>query len=162
MDNKQKTLGLLRLFMGWIFFWTFVDKTWGLGFATAPDKAWLAGASPTMGFLKAGTASSPWSEVYQSMVGQSWVDWLFMLGMLCIGLALLLGIGIKIACWSGMVIMALIYVAAWPVENNWFIDQHIIYILVLIFFSQTNVGHYWGWGKVWENTALVKKFGWLK
>lgn len=162
MELKQRTLGILRISMGWIFFWTFLDKTWGLGFATVPAKAWLAGASPTAGFLKAGTASSPLAGIFQSMVGQTWVDWLFMLGMLCIGLALLLGLGIKIACWSGVVMMALIYLAAWPVENNWFMDQHIIYILVLVFFSQTNVGHYWGLGRAWANTTWVRKYSWLK
>lgn len=44
--------GLLRLGMGWIFFWAFIDKVFGLGFATATGKGWIDGVSPTFGFLK--------------------------------------------------------------------------------------------------------------
>lgn len=162
MDTKQKALGLLRLVMGWIFFWAFFDKLLGLGYATTLDKSWLAGVSPTSGFLKFGTTDGPLAGLFQSLAGQIWVDWLFMFGMLCIGLALLFGIAIKIASWSGVVMMALIYVASLPVEHNLFVDEHIVYTLVLILFFQTNVGHYYGWGRAWEQTALVKSAPWLK
>src|SRR3989344_6457610 len=149
METKQKILGLLRLFMGWIFFWTFIDKLWGLGYTTETGKAWINGVSPTTGFLKFGTETGPLAGLFQSLAGQVWVDWLFMLGMLTIGLALLLGIGLKIACWSGVVMMALLYGASLPVEHNIFVDEHIIYALLLVFFSATNVGHYFGWGRTW-------------
>ncbi len=32
---------VLRLLMGWTFFWAFIDKLFGLGFATAAESSWL-------------------------------------------------------------------------------------------------------------------------
>jgi thiosulfate dehydrogenase [quinone] large subunit len=49
---EQKMMGLARIGLGWTFLWAFADKLWGLGFSTLPEKSWLAGASPTTGFLK--------------------------------------------------------------------------------------------------------------
>ncbi len=46
---------VLRLGMGWTFSWAFIDKVFGLGFATKAAGAWLNGGSPTFGFLKFGT-----------------------------------------------------------------------------------------------------------
>ena len=57
--------GLLRIAMGWIFLWAFLDKCFGLGFATGRDPetgaidfgsadAWINGGSPTEGFLSFG------------------------------------------------------------------------------------------------------------
>ncbi|MEU1390068.1 hypothetical protein ABZ444_29030, partial [Nonomuraea sp. NPDC005730] len=40
-----------RIAIGWIFLWAFLDKTFGWGFATPAGKAWVAGGSPTTGFL---------------------------------------------------------------------------------------------------------------
>ena len=92
----KNTPALLRIGLGWIFLWAFIDKVFGLGFATEAGKHWLTGASPTMGFLKFGT-KGPLAGVFQAMAGSPVVDWLFMLGLLLIGLALILGIGMKIA-----------------------------------------------------------------
>ncbi|MBI2577711.1 MAG: hypothetical protein HYV77_02605, partial [Candidatus Wildermuthbacteria bacterium] len=53
MENKslQISLGIVRISIGWIFFWAFIDKLWGLGFATAAGNSWLNGGSPTTTFL---------------------------------------------------------------------------------------------------------------
>ena len=48
---KKITWLVLRLMMGLIFLWAFVDKLLGLGFATKPENSWLNGGSPTSGFL---------------------------------------------------------------------------------------------------------------
>jgi len=39
----------MRILLGIIFLWAFVDKLFGLGFATSSAKSWLGGASPTSG-----------------------------------------------------------------------------------------------------------------
>ena len=75
--------GALRIAMGWIFLWSFLDKLFGFGFSTSPDKAWVAGGSPTFGFLNFGT-SGPLAEFYQAMAGNATADSLYMLGMLVI------------------------------------------------------------------------------
>ncbi len=154
--------GLLRLGMGWMLFWTFLDKLLGLGFATTPEKAWIAGGSPTFGFLKFGT-KGPFAEIYQGLAGNIVVDWLFMSGLLLIGLSLLFGVGVKIAGYSGALMMILIYSAGFlPPEHNPFVDNHIIYTILLVGFALTKSGHCLGFGKRWSETKLVKKYPFLE
>ena len=68
----------LRLSLGWVFFWAFLDKTFGLGFATPPERAWIEGGSPTTGFLKG--VEGTFADFFNGMAGQAWADWLFMIG----------------------------------------------------------------------------------
>ena len=121
---------LLRLVMGFIFFWAFLDKLFGLGFTTTTDQAWLAGSSPTTGFLTL-AVRGPLAEVFHSLAGLAVVDWLFMLGLLFIGLTLIFNRYLKWGCLAGGVMLLLMYLALNPPENNPIIDQHIVYILVL-------------------------------
>lgn len=155
LTREQYAFGLTRIALGFIFFWAFIDKLFGLGFATTPAKSWLMGNSPTMGFLS--HAKGPFAALFQSLAGQGWVDALFMLGLCLIGLALLLGIGMRIACYSAMLLLALMYLAAIPPANNPILDDHIVYILVLLAFTQMKVGHWLGFGKKWTATKLVKE-----
>ena len=158
MNKKEKYIWvLLRLGMGWIFLWSFIDKLLGLGFTTAPHKAWLIGSSPTFGFLKFGT-HGPLSSIFQSLVGNMTIDWLFMIGLLLVGLALILGIGIKIASYSGSLMLLLIWLALFPPEHNPLLDEHIIYIIILVGILYVMPGKWFGLGEWWSETKLVKKF----
>jgi len=149
--------GLLRLGMGWIFFWAFIDKLWGLGFATAPDKAWLAGGSPTFGFLKFGT-KGPFSEFYQGLAGNTSMDWLFMMGLLFIGVTLLLGILVKLGSLTGALVLILMYTAGFiPPEHNPFVDDHIVYAIIMLGLAWSHSGQWLGFGKQWSRTRLVQK-----
>lgn len=121
---------VLRYAMSFIFLWAFVDKTFGLGYATVSGKAWINGVSPTTGFLLHGTGG-PFAQFFQSLANHAVVDWLFMLALLGIGLGLLLRRYVKWGAVVGMVLMLLMYLATFPPENNPIIDDHIIYILVL-------------------------------
>lgn len=154
-------LGLLRLFMGFIFLWAFFDKLLGLGFATAPDKSWLAGNSPTSGFLQFGV-HGPFADFFHSLAGRGAVDWLFMLGLLFIGISLTLGILTKLSSFSAILLLALMYLAVGlPPENNPFIDEHLIYILVMIIFTLKNPGQYFGFGRIWSRTNFAQKYKFL-
>jgi thiosulfate dehydrogenase [quinone] large subunit len=129
--NKQKIVfTTLRLVMGFIFLWAFLDKTFGLGFATTPEKSWINGGSPTTGFLSFGV-KGPLAEVFHALAGVALVDWLFMLGLLFIGLTLMLNKYIKWGAIAGIVMMFLMYLALLLPENNPIIDDHIVYLLVL-------------------------------
>ncbi len=162
-QTKLETIwGLLRLGMGWMLFWTFLDKLLGLGFATTPEKAWIAGNSPTFGFLTFGS-KGPFAEFYQGLAGNPVVDYLFMSGLLLIGLSLLLGVGVRIAGYCGALMMILIYSAGFlPPEHNPFVDNHIIYAILLVGLTLTKSGHYLGFGKRWSDTMLVKKYPFLE
>ncbi len=159
--KEQYIWALLRFTLGFIFLWAFFDKLLGLGFATAPDKSWLAGSSPTFGFLKMGT-HGPFVAFYQNLAGNIVVDWLFMVGLLLIGLALVLGMGLKVAGYSGALLMLLMWSAALPPKNNPVLDDHIVYILVLLLLANVKSGYTWGFGKWWSGTALVKKYKFLE
>src|SRR3989344_7959360 len=118
MKNKTARFfwGVTRVGMGWIFFWAFIDKLMGLGFSTVAEKSWLAGGSPTMGFLKSGTYG-PLAGTFQSFAGHPVVDFLFMAGLLGVGAALLLGVGVKGAGDLGTMGMALAAAGAVPPQN---------------------------------------------
>lgn len=148
---------LLRISLGFIFFWAFLDKLFGLYFTTLPEKSWLAGVSPTEGFLTHATRG-PFAELFQSIAGNPVVDWLFMIGLFGIGLAMLLGIGVKIAGYSGALMSFFMWLSVLPPEFNPFLDQHIIYLFLFIIFTIVKAGHYVGFGKWWSKTKLVKRF----
>lgn len=153
--------GLLRLMMGWIFLWPFLDKVFGLGFATERGSGWIHGSSPTFGFLEFGTRG-PFKDIFQPMAGNVLADWLFMIGLLGIGVALVLGIGVRIASVAGAVMLVLMWLAAlWP-EHNPFLDDHLIYAFVLVGVYVTDAGRYLGFGKPWEESALVRRNPFLK
>ena len=58
----------IRLSIGWVFLWAFLDKTFGLGHETASKDAWLNGGSPTSGFLGFAT-KGPFSGLYHDIAG---------------------------------------------------------------------------------------------
>ena len=155
------TLGLTRIAMGLIFLWAFFDKLFGLGFATSPEKAWLAGISPTSGFLQNST-EGPFGRIFQSLAGSAVVDWLFMLGLLLIGIALVFGIAMRLASYAGALLMSLMWLATLLPEHHPFLDEHIIYALVLLLCAFGNAGTYLGLTKFWHQTKLVQKIPILK
>ncbi len=157
LRKDQYAWVFLRLGMGWIFLWAFLDKLLGLGFSTAAGKSWLAGVSPTFGFLSSAT-HGPFAGVFQGMAGSAFVDWLFMLGLLLVGTSLILGIGIRIAAYSGSLIMLLMWLAALPPKNNPFLDDHVIYLIILLGLSSVRAWQWFGFGSWWSKTPIVKKY----
>lgn len=153
-------LAAARIMLGLVFLWAFFDKTFGWYFATKPADAWVNGGSPTTGFLKFGVnEGSPWVDFFNGLAGQGWVDWLFMLGLLGIGLALVLGIGLRIAAVTGTVLLVLMWLAEMPSDNNPVLDDHLIYAALMVAaaagrreFSLAN------W---WLGFGFVKKNKWL-
>lgn len=129
--NKQKIVFVaLRLVMGFIFLWVFLDKTFGFGFATPADKAMLSGGSPTTGFLT-NAVKGPFAEFFNALAGVALVDWMFMLGLLFVGLSLIFNKYVKWGCIAGGAMLILMYLAVLPPENNPIVDDHIVYTLVL-------------------------------
>jgi thiosulfate dehydrogenase [quinone] large subunit len=161
MECYHIFLGLARIALGLTFLWAFLDKVFGLGFATESAKSWLNGGSPTLGFLKFGS-HGPFAGVFQAMAGNPIVDWLFMMGLLLIGVSLVLGIGMKVAGYSGALLMLLMWSAVLPPKQNPVLDEHIIYLLLFLSFTQMPVGHWLGLGEWWSQTEIVKAYPFLK
>ncbi|MGX7829593.1 hypothetical protein ACTG9Q_31335 [Actinokineospora sp. 24-640] len=167
-----KLLAATRITMGLVFLWAFLDKFFGLGYATASTNAWINGGSPTKGFL-GGIDHGPFGAVFRSWAGQAWADWLFMAGLLGVGVALLLGIGLRVAAVAGSLQMLLMWAAEWPLarftdtgeltrSTNPVLDYHIVYALVLVLLAAALAGNVWGMGKRWARLDVVDRNRWLR
>jgi thiosulfate dehydrogenase [quinone] large subunit len=154
------TLALARLSIGFIFLWAFVDKLFGLGYATPSERAWVNGGSPTSGFLSG--VEGPFKGLFSSMAGHAWADWLFMAGLAGIGIALMAGIAMRIAAASGALMLVFMWMASLPLANNPFMDDHLVYAFVVIALALTNAGDTLGLGKVWHRLDLVKRLAVLR
>ena len=177
----QRVMGILRLAMGWTFLWAFLDKAFGLGFSTGrivneagqttgidffgPD-AWINGGSPTAGAV--GFAlRGPLADNIQTVTGYQmtqtgpqvagWLDWVYMLSLLLIGLGLITGVMTRIAAVGGILWLAAFYVgtAVWP-EHNPFLDDHVVYAVILVGLMLANAGRYWGLGRIWQRYEIVR------
>lgn len=162
----------LRLLTGFAFLWAFLDKTFGLGYATQSGKGWIDGGSPTKGFLGS-VAVGPMESTFHSWAGDTWADWLFMLGLLGIGVALVAGVALRLAAVAGTVMMALMWVAEWPpaqhlsdgspsMSTNPFVDYHVIYAVALIALAAAAAGDTLGLGRLWAGLPLVRRSRWLR
>ena len=150
---------LTRLSLGWTFLWPFLDKLFGLGHQTTSAHAWINGGSPSKGFLSG--AIGPFAGIYQAIAGAGWVNWMFMIGLLGIAVALLFGIGMQIAAVSGAVLLVLMWSASLPPQDDVFMDNHLIYALVLLGLAVVGAGNTLGFGRWWTQTSLVRRFPWL-
>ena len=154
-------LAALRLSLGWVFLWAFLDKTFGLGHETTSAQAWINGGSPTKGFL-ANAATGPFAGFYHGIAGAAWADWLFMAGLLGIGVALILGVAMRIAATAGAVLLVMMWTVVLPPENNVFMDDHLIYAMILIALALAGAGTTFGLGKYWERLDWVSRYGVLR
>lgn len=166
----RRGLAVLRIGVGLTFLWAFLDKLLALGYATGkntetgavdrfgPD-AWINEGNPTLGFLKFGVSpDNPFRDTFNSIAGDAWTNWLFMLGLLGIGLALTFGVGVRLAGITGAVLYLLMWVASWPLENNPVLDDHLLGAVTVVVLALTLAGDTWGFGRIWAKTHLVRRF----
>lgn len=145
----------VRLLLAFEFLWAFGDKLFGWGRATPTEGAWLNGGSPTEGYL--GSIEGTFAGFFNSMAGNAFFDWLFMLGLLGIGMALALGIGMRIAAGAGVVLLLLMWMASLPLENNLFVDYHLVDAVLLVGLAAFLAGDTIGLGKWWSRLPMVKR-----
>ncbi|HWJ81124.1 MAG TPA: hypothetical protein VNS55_02705 [Nocardioides sp.] len=166
----RRGLAALRIVFGLTFLWAFFDKLLALGYHTGTndqtgtvdrfgDAAWINGGSPTEGFLKFGVSPDNWFHgIANNIGGAAATDWLFMLGLLGIGLALTTGAGIRIAAISGGLLYLMMWAVSFPLDNNPVLDDHVVGIVALTVFALTLAGDTWGLGKMWAKTQIVRRF----
>src|ERR1700733_14353838 len=166
-----KALAVLRIATGFVFVWAFLDKTFGLGYSTPSAKAWIHGGSPTKGFLSS-VDVGPFQSVFHTMAGTWYANGLFMLAMLAVGVALIAGIGMRIAAGAGVLVLAMMWFAEFPfarhtsagapsTSSNPITDYHFVYAVGLVVLALTYAGHTWGLGRWWARLPIVQKNRWL-
>lgn len=154
LPAARRALAVLRIAISLVFLWPVLDKTFGLGYATPAERAWVGGGSPTQGYLS--SLSGPFADTFGALAGPA-TDWLFMLGMGATGLALLLGVGTRVAAVSGTLLMALLWATTWPVaagSTNPVVEDHVVTALVVIVVALTRAGSTWGLGGVAERVGV--------
>jgi thiosulfate dehydrogenase [quinone] large subunit len=163
----EASISALRIGTGFVFLWAFLDKTFGLHYSTLPASAWIHGGSPTKGFL-ASLSAGPFTSMFHSWAGQGWADWLFMAGLLGIGLALIAGVGVRIAAVSGIVLVAFMWTAVWPLaqhaaggaltgSTNPLVDEHVMDALALIVVAVAGTASRVGFGALWAKLPFVQR-----
>ena len=166
-----RALAVLRVATGFIFLWAFLDKTFGLGYSTPSSRAWIHGGSPTKGFLSS-VDVGPFASMFHTMAGTWYADWLFMLALLGVGVAVIAGVAMRVAAVSGTLLMAFMWLAEWPLaqhtsagassgSTNPLVDYHIIYAIALVVLAATYAGMTWGLGRMWARLPFVRQHRWM-
>ncbi|SDK54031.1 thiosulfate dehydrogenase [quinone] large subunit [Nocardioides sp. YR527] len=173
-----RLLAVLRIAFGLTFLWAFFDKLLALGFHTgaitneagtrtgidffAEGQAWINGGSPTEGYLSNVPEHNWLQGMWNDMAGVWWVDWLFMIGLLGVGLTLTLGIGMRVGAIAGAAMYTLMWFSSFPLEQNPIIDDHLLGALTVGVLALTYAGDTWGFGKQWARVPVVMHHGWLR
>jgi thiosulfate dehydrogenase [quinone] large subunit len=109
---------------------------------------------------------------FHSLAGVTAVDWLFMMGLLGVGVALILGVALRPAAISGCAMLAMMYVASWPFakmgggaptgSTNPIVDDHIVSFMALVAigaFAALSVGMI---SRRWSALAFVRSHSWIR
>lgn len=113
----------LRIAIGWLFLYAGLTKVF--------DSSWSAA-----GYLNSAKSFHGLYAWFATDANIGWVNFVNEWGLTIIGVLLILGIWVRWASWGGVVLMVLYYfpVLDFPKagEHSFLIDEHIIYILVLL------------------------------
>lgn len=136
MSRFQKiTLALLRVSMGWLFFYAGITKVL--------DPKWSAA-----------------STIKGSVILPDFFGWLLRpdilpivnfvneWGLTLLGISLIIGFLVRPSSFLGAILMVLYYVAQlkfpYPNPHAYIVDEHIVYALVLLYFMAIGAGKIWG------------------
>jgi len=133
--SSNTLLFLLRIAMGWFFFYAGIVKVLNPGWSAA-------------GFLN---NAKTFPEFYAWFAEPSILpvtDLLNEWGLTIIGVALILGIGVRLASVLGAVMMLLYYFPAlqfpYAGDHAYIIDDHIVYALLLLYLAAARAGRILG------------------
>lgn len=130
----KQSLFLLRIALGWLFFYAGITKILN------PD--WTAA-----GFLADAKTFGSFYDWFASAQNIGWVNIVNEWGLTLIGAGLIFGTLTKMASYFGIILMLLYYFPGleFPYVNHGIlVDKHIVYIFVLIVLCYFQVGQYWG------------------
>jgi thiosulfate dehydrogenase [quinone] large subunit len=155
-----QALALLRILLGLYFLWAFVDKLFGLGFATPGEKAWIHGGSPTLGFLSG--AEGPFAGMYHAMAGTAWANISFMAALLLIGTGLTFGVANRLTTFGGTALYLMMWTVVLPPTTNPVFDDHVIQAVAILVLGAFHAGEHFGLGRWWNELGVVRSLPVLK
>ena len=120
--------------------------------ATVASFGWFAYAPLSGQMFLPGLVIQPWVAAGIALAA---------VGLLGIGLALILGIGMRVASVSGTLLLLLMYLAELPLVTNPIIDDHITMALTIIALTLLGAGSELGLGKAWKKIPFVQRNAWL-
>ena len=150
-------LAATRTLLGFVFLWAFFDKAFGWGYATPAARSWVNGGSPTKGFLSS-VDVGPFQSTAHAIAGTWWANWLFMLGLLGIGISLTFGVAMRIGGAAACAMYVLMWAASFPLVNNPVIDDHVLGAISAVVLALTLAGDTWGFGRWWSRIELVRTY----
>ena len=116
-------------------------------------------------------SSGPLRGFFNAIAGATWADWLFMIALLGIGAALVLGVALRPAAASGVLLLALMWLATWPPASlaggqptgstNPVVDDHVISALALIVVAAFATPAVGAVRQRWTSLHLVQRWTWL-
>lgn len=154
----QAIFAITRIAIGFIFFWAFLDKLFGLGRSTPRERSWINGGSPTKGYLSG--LKGTFADAFNNLAGKAWADWLFMIGLCAIGGALILGVGMLITAIASTILLVLMWLSALPLATNPFMDEHLVYALVIIGIAATGAGLRYSLAPWWRRLTSGARWLW--
>ena len=135
MSSAQKvSLFLLRLSLGWLFFYAGITKVMNPNWSAA-------------GYLR---GAKNFTELYNFFLQPNIlpvINFLNEWGLTLVGAALILGIFVRFASICGIILMILYYFALsfpHPNPNSYIVDDHIIYSAGLLVLVAYRAGRAWG------------------
>lgn len=142
MTKFQKvSLFLLRVGLGWVFFWAGITKVL--------NPAWSA-----EGYLKGAKTFPEIFNWFASPTVLPFTNFMNEWGLTLLGVSLILGVFVRWSAFLGALLMILYYFPilkfpypGFPSLNSFIIDDHIIFIIALFVLATFKADSYWGLGK---------------
>ncbi|WP_062217538.1 DoxX family membrane protein [Streptomyces sp. NBRC 109706] len=150
-------IALARVLVGWVLFWAGLDKILGLGFPTEDGSAVIDGVSATEGYLTHGLdPDSLAADVLGPLSGNPVADVLYLAGTFGAGLALILGVCVRLAGAGGAVLFLSLWFSSFPLEYNPVVDEHLFYAAALALLVALDAGRYYGLASWWRGLPIVR------
>lgn len=135
------SLFLLRISLGWVMLYAGVTKIM--------NPEWTS-----IGYLENAQTFTSFFQWFASPENIGWVNFVNEWGLTLLGISLILGIGIRISSFLGILLMMLYYLPILnfphPDVNSYIVDSHVVYALIFLYFGLARVGRIYG---------LDKKYG---
>ncbi|MFH1193378.1 MAG: DoxX family protein [bacterium] len=145
----KASLFFARVALGWMMFYAGITKIL--------DSDWTA-----EGFLRgAKTFSAFYNWLVQPNVMPT-INFINEWGLTLLGISLIFGIAVRLSSILGAALMLLYYFPIlqfpYPNAHSFIVDEHIIYISVLVLFTAVRAGRIWGLENWCANLKICKSY----